>query len=85
MISSNMNHVAIAALHSLTTLSFSHLLKYSFVVIMYRAPLLFPGGLIGPIKSIAHFSNACKVSYGAKGISSLMEGFPTLWHTLQAL
>jgi hypothetical protein len=80
-----MNRAAIVSLHSLTSLSSAHLVKYFVAVMMYRAPMHFLGGLIGPTKSIAHFSNAYKVSYGAKGISSLLEGFPTLWHTFKAL
>jgi len=45
---------------------------------MYLAPDLFAGGLIGPTKSIAHLSNACKVTYGTRGISSLLDGFAVL-------
>jgi hypothetical protein len=45
---------------------------------MYLAPMHLPGELIGPTKSMAHFLNTCSVNYGAKGISSLREGFPTL-------
>jgi hypothetical protein len=78
MISSNINHASVVALHSFTSLDFAHLVKYSVAVMMYLAPVRFPGGLIGPTKSMSHFSNACKVIYGAKGISSLLEGFPTL-------
>jgi hypothetical protein len=48
---------------------------------VYLAPVHFPGGLIGPTKSIAHFSNACSVICGFKGISSLSDGFPILWQT----
>jgi hypothetical protein len=82
IISSNINRAAIVSLHSFATLASDHLVKYSVAVMMYLAHVHFPGGLIGPKKSIAHFSNACKVSCGAKGISSLLEGFPNLWHTL---
>jgi hypothetical protein len=77
MMSSNMKHAAVVALQSLISLASAHLVKYYVAVIMYLSRVCFPGGLIGPTKSMAHFSNACKVSYGAKGISSLLEGFPT--------
>jgi hypothetical protein len=85
MISSNINHVVVVALQSLIAFSSAHLVKYYVAVMLYLAPVHFLGGFIGPTKSIAHFSNAYKVSCGAKGISSLLEGFPTLWHTSQAL
>jgi hypothetical protein len=85
MMSSNMKCTVVVALQYLTALSSAHLVKYYVAVIMYLAPVHFPGGFIGPTKSMAHFSNACKVSYDAKGISSLLDGFPTLWHTSQAL
>jgi hypothetical protein len=85
MMSSNMNHAAVVALQSLFSLASAHLVKYFVAVMMYLALVRFPGGFIGPTKSMAHFSNACKVRCGAKGISSLLDGFPTLWHTLQAL
>ena len=85
MISSNTNHAVVVALQSLTTLASAHMVKYFVTVIMYLDPVRFLGGLIGPTKSMAHFSNAYKVSWGDKGMSSLQEGFPTLWHTSQAL
>jgi hypothetical protein len=62
MISSKMNHEALVALHSLNSLGSAHLVKYSVSVMMYRALVRLPGGLIGPTKSIAHFSKAYKVS-----------------------
>jgi hypothetical protein len=73
-----MNCTAIAALQSLTTFSFAHLVKYSIVVIIYLALVHLLGGLIGPTNSMAHFSNTCNVNCHAKGISYLREGFPTL-------
>ena len=76
MMFSKMNYAAIAASQFLTALAFTHL---------YLAPVHFPGGLIGPTKSIAHFSNARSVICGHNGISSLREGFPTLWQILQHL
>jgi hypothetical protein len=72
--SSKMNYTIVDALESLIALASAHLVKYSVAVMMYQAPVRFPVGLIGPTKSIA--------TRGAKGISSLLEGFPTLWHTL---
>jgi hypothetical protein len=85
MMSSNMNHAAVVALQVLNSLASAHLVKYYVIVIMYLSPVHFPGGLIGPTKSMGHFSNACKVSCGDNGISSLLDSFPTLWHTSQAL
>ena len=51
---------------------------------MYLAPI-FPWGLIGPTKSIAHFLKGCNVICGFKGISSLRDGLPVRWHTSHAL
>jgi hypothetical protein len=85
MMSSNMKHTVVVALQSLTARASAHLVKYSIVVIMYLFHVCFLGGFIGPTKSMAHFSNACRVNCGANGISSLLDGFPTLWHTSQAL
>jgi hypothetical protein len=83
--SSNMKRTTVVSLQSLTSLALAHLVKYPVAVIMCLAPVHFPGGFIGPTKSMDHFSNACRVSCGANGISSLLDGFPTLWHTSQAL
>jgi hypothetical protein len=85
MMSSNMKCETVVALQSLTSLASTDLVKYYVAVIMYLTPVRFLGGFIGPTKSMAHFSNACRVSYGANGISSLLDGFPTLWHTSQTL
>jgi hypothetical protein len=57
-----MNHTGVAALQSLTALASSHLVKHFVAVMIYQAPMHFPSGLIGPMKSISHFSNACKVN-----------------------
>jgi hypothetical protein len=76
-----MNHAVVVSLQSLTSLSSTHLVKYFVIVMMYLMLVRFPGGLIGPTKSIENFSNSCKVSLGDKGISPHLEGFPTLWHT----
>jgi hypothetical protein len=75
--SSNIKFPAIVALQSLTTLASVHLVRYFVAVIIYLAHVHFPGGFIGPTKSMAHFSNSCKVICGANGISSLRDGFPT--------
>jgi hypothetical protein len=80
MMSSNMKRAVVVALQSLIALASAHLVKYFVVLIMYLAPIHFPGGFIGPTKSMDHFVNACRVSYGVNGISSLLDGFPTLWH-----
>jgi hypothetical protein len=85
MVSSNMNSTIVVALQSLTALASAHLVKYFVAVIIYLALMHLPGGLIGPTKSMAHFSNAYKFILGAKGIASLLEDFHTLWHASQAL
>jgi len=54
------------------------MVKYFVAMIMHLAPGLLADGLIGPTNSIVHLSNACNVTYGCKGISSLLDGFPTL-------
>jgi hypothetical protein len=58
--------------------SSSHLVKYFFVVMIYLVPNLLVGGLIGNTKYTGHFSNSLRVTLGLIGISSLMDGFPTL-------
>jgi hypothetical protein len=68
-----MNHAVVVALQFFTSLASAHLVKYVVIVIMYLAPVRLPGGLIGPTKSMAHFSNTCNVNYSAKGISSLLD------------
>ena len=85
MMSSNMKHAVVVSLQSLTVIASAHLIKSYVVVIMYLAPVRFPGGFIGPKKLMAHFLHACRVSCGANGISSLLDGFPTVWHTSQDL
>ena len=74
-----MNCAAVAASQFLTALASAHLVRYYVPMMMYLAPDHFLGGLIGPKKSISHLSNARSVIYGRSSISSLCEGFPTLW------
>jgi hypothetical protein len=78
IMSSNIKLTVVFSLQSFTALSLAYLVRYVFAVIMYRAPMRFLGGFIGPMKSMAHFSNYCRFIYGANGISSLRDGFPTL-------
>ena len=80
-----MNCVVVAASQFLTAFSSAHLVRYSVPVMMYLTPVRFPGGLIGPTKYIAHLSNSRSVIYGRNVISSLREGFPTLWQISQHL
>jgi hypothetical protein len=80
-----MKCATVVALQSLTALASTHLVKYYVIVIMYLALVHFPGGFIGPTKSMVHLSNSCRVSCGVNDISSLLYGFPTLWQTSQAL
>jgi hypothetical protein len=75
---SNKNCVVVFALQYLIGVASAHLVKYSVAVMIYLDPDLFSGGLIGPTKSIAHFSNTCRVNCGFRDISSLMLGLPTL-------
>jgi hypothetical protein len=80
-----MKRATVVSLQSLTSLALAHLVKYYVTMMMYLAPVCFPGVFIGPTKSVAHLSNACRVNFGANGILSLRDGFPALWHTSQAL
>jgi len=54
------------------------MVKYSIAVMMYLSLDLIVCGLIGPKKHISHFSNTRRVTWGIRGISSLLLGFPTL-------
>ena len=85
MMFSKMNCAAVVASQFLTSFTSAHLVRYSIPMMMYLAPVHFPGGLVGPTKSIAHFSNACNIIYGRSGISSLLKGFPTPWQISQHL
>jgi hypothetical protein len=58
---SNKKCAVVSALQSFTGAASTHLVRYSIAVMMYLAPVLLAGGLIGPTKSIAHLSNACNV------------------------
>jgi hypothetical protein len=75
---SNKNHAVVSMLQSLIGSALAHLVKYSIVIMIYLAPNRLVGGLIDPTKSMTHFSNSCNVTCGTKGISSLLEGFPSL-------
>jgi hypothetical protein len=55
MMSSNMNRATVVTLQSLTAIASTYLVKYSITVIMYLDHVRFPGGFIGPTKSMAHF------------------------------
>src|SRR5713101_4227195 len=85
MMFSKRNCAAVAASQFLTTVASAHLVRSSVPVIIYLAPVRFPGGLLGPPKSIAHLSNVHNVTCGRSGISSRREGFPTLWQISQHL
>jgi hypothetical protein len=65
-------------MQSLTGVALAHLVKYYVVVIISMAPDLLASVLIGPTKHISHLSNTCKLTCGLSGISSLLDGFPTL-------
>jgi hypothetical protein len=47
------------------------------MVIMYLAFECLAVGMIGPMKSTAHFSNACRALTGCSGSSSRRDGLPT--------
>ena len=73
--------VVVSMLQSFIGAASAHLVKYSAAVIIYLAPVLLVGGLMGPTNSISHFSNVWSVTCGHSGISSLLLGFPTHWQT----
>jgi hypothetical protein len=52
---SNKKCAVVLALQYLTGATSAHLVRYSIMVIMYLAPILLTGGLIGPTKSNSHF------------------------------
>jgi hypothetical protein len=54
---SNKKCVVVSALQSLTGVASAHLVKYFVAVMMYLAPDLLVGGLIGLKKYISHLSN----------------------------
>jgi hypothetical protein len=49
---SNKKCIVVSTLQSLTGATSTHLVRYYVMVIMYLAPVLFAGGLIGPKNSI---------------------------------
>jgi len=53
---SKINLVAVSIVQSLMGVSSAHLVKYFVAVIMYLARECLVGGIMGPMKSIAHFS-----------------------------
>ena len=75
MMFSKMNCASVAASQFLTALASTHLVRYYVPVMMYLAPVRFPGGLIGPMKSIADLSNAHSVIYGRSGIHLSLKVF----------
>jgi hypothetical protein len=68
----NKKCVVVSALQYFTGVTYTHLVKYFIMVMMFLSPVLLASGLIGPTKSIAHFSNACNVTCGHSGILSLL-------------
>jgi hypothetical protein len=74
----NRNRTIVSVFQSVIGVASAHQVKYYVTVIMYLTHDLLVDGLIDPTKSIAHLSNACNVTYGCKGISTLLDGFPTL-------
>jgi hypothetical protein len=75
---SNKKGVAVSVLQSFTGADSAHIVSYYVMVMMYLAPVILDGGLIGPKKSISHLSNAYNVTCDRNNISSLLLGFPTL-------
>lgn len=82
---SKRNFPAMVVVQSFTGCAFAHLGKYLVSVMIYHMPVLLPIGCIGPIKSVAHFSNTYNKTSGFKGNSSLCEGFPILSQASYAL
>jgi hypothetical protein len=75
---SNKKHVVFSTLQSFMHATSSHIVKYYVAVIIFVYPYLFPGGLIGPTKSISHSLNTYKVTCGLRGISSYTLRLPPL-------
>jgi hypothetical protein len=59
---SNKKGAVVSALQYFTSADSAHLVRYFVVLIMYLSPVLLVGVLIGPTKSIAHFSNTYNVT-----------------------
>jgi hypothetical protein len=54
----NKKCVVLSTLQSFTGVASTHIVRYFVTVIMYLAPIIFVGGLIGPTKYISHLSNS---------------------------
>jgi hypothetical protein len=81
---SNINCTTVSVVHSIISVAYAHMVKYSITVIMYLALDLLVDGLIGPTKSILHLENACNVKCGCKCIPSPLDVFSSLLHTSHA-
>jgi hypothetical protein len=68
----------VSVLQSITGVTCTQQVRYSVDVIMYLSLDRLAGGLINPMNSMDHLSKTCNVTCGFNGISSLLEGFPTL-------
>jgi hypothetical protein len=75
---SNKNIATVSEVQSRIGVVSAHIVKYFIAMIMYLAPDIPAFGLIGPTNYMAHLSNTCKVTFGFKGISSLLDGYPAL-------
>jgi succinate dehydrogenase/fumarate reductase cytochrome b subunit len=66
--SSKRNRAIVFVVQSMTGVASSYIFQYSITMIMYLAPAILSFGLIGPINSMAHLSNAYNVTCECKGI-----------------
>jgi hypothetical protein len=64
---SNKKCATVSMLQSVTGATSSHRVRYFVFVMMYLAPDLLAGGLIGPMKSMTHLSKSCNVTCGFNG------------------
>ena len=68
--SSKRNLAIVHALFLGMALASTHFFKQSVATMMYLSPEPFARGLMGPTKSIPHFTNALANMIGLKGIDS---------------
>lgn len=85
IIFSNINLANVYVVKYFTIFTLAHLVRYSIIVMMYMAWVWRTNGLIGPMKSIFHFSNIYKACTNCSGSLSWWDDFQTLWHTSHPL
>ena len=83
IICSYMNLAVLSVELSGNTRASTHLVRYSVATTMYQH-LLVLLTFDSPIKSNPHLSKSSCACEGFRGIKSLFNGFPTLWHVSHA-